>query len=275
VTILVAGGTGTLGRQVVERLEARGLPVRVLTRDAARAAPPAAAHREVVQGDVRDPASLVAAMRGVDLVISAVQGFVGTGGITPASVDRDGNAHLIDAARVAGARFILMSVVGAGADSPMELGRMKYAAEEHLRSSGVAWTIIRATAFLDTWTALLEHMAQRSGRPVVFGRGNNPINFVSVADVATLVERAVVEPELRGRTLEIGGPENLTLNELAARVQRAAGRVGTPRHVPPIVLRVMAVALRPFKPEVARQAQAALLFDTAALSFDARAVHSH
>ena len=166
MTILVAGGTGTLGRQVVERLEARGLAVRVLTRDVARATPPAAAHREVVQGDVRDAASLVAAMRGVDLVISAVQGFVGTGGVTPASVDRDGNAHLIDAARAAGARFILMSVLGLGADSPMGLGRMKHAAEERLRSSGLIWTIIRPTAFLDTWTALLEQLAQGSGRPV-------------------------------------------------------------------------------------------------------------
>jgi uncharacterized protein YbjT (DUF2867 family) len=58
-----------------------------------------------------------------ETVISAVQGFVCSGGVTPASVDRDGNAHLIDAARVAGAGFVLMSVVGAASDNPMELCR--------------------------------------------------------------------------------------------------------------------------------------------------------
>jgi uncharacterized protein YbjT (DUF2867 family) len=269
VTILVAGGTGTLGSRVVERLLARGLAVRVLTRDAARIRARPDAHLEVAEGDVRDPASLVAAMLGVETVISAVQGFVGSGGVTPASVDRDGNAHLIDAARVAGAGFVLMSVVGAAPDHPMELCRMKYAAEERLRASGVAWTIVRATAFLETWIALLERTANGSGRPVVFGRGDNPINFVSVDDVAALIDRVVVDPSTRDKVLQIGGPENLTLNELAAAVQRAARRAGTPRHVPQTVLRMMTVLLRPFRPELARQAHAALVFDRADLALDA------
>ena len=83
---------------------------------------------------------------------------------------------------------------------------MKYAAEQHLRASGVPWTIVRATAFLETWTALLEQTASCSGRPLVFGRGDNPINFVSVDDVAALVERVVVDPSTRGQVFEIGGP---------------------------------------------------------------------
>jgi uncharacterized protein YbjT (DUF2867 family) len=268
VTILVAGGTGTLGSQILERLLARQFSVRVLTRDPARVHSSTGDQPEFVAGDVRDPASLRGAMRGVDTVISAVQGFVSSGGVTPASVDRDGNIHLIDAARSVGAAFVLMSVVGAAPESPLELCRMKYAAEAYLRASGLAWSIIRATTFLETWIGLLERTARGSGRPVVFGSGDNPINFVSVADVATLVERVVLDTSTRGSTLEIGGPENLTLNQLASAVQRAAKRTSQARHVPRPLLKVMSVLLRPLRPDIARQLQAALVFDTADLAFD-------
>ena len=271
--ILVAGGTGTLGRRLVQRLMDRGLAVRVLTRDAARvSACTATEYMEVVEGDVRDRATLRHAMAGVDTVVSAVHGFAGSGGVTPASVDRDGNAHLIEAAAAADASFVLMSVVGAAPDSPMDLCRMKYAAEERLRGSGVPWTIVRATPFLETWIALLEQTASGSGQPLVFGRGDNPIRFVSARDVAALVERVVVEASARSQLLEIGGTEPLSLNQLAAAVQRAAGRVREPRHVPRAILRTMAFALRPFKPDLARQACAALVLDTTELVFDSSAI---
>ena len=226
----------------------------------------------MVTGDVRDRASLGPAARGADVVVSAVHGFAGPGGVSPAAVDCQGNINLIDAARDAGAQVVLVSVVGAAADSPMELSRMKHAAEQHLRESGAAWTIVRATAFLELWIDLLTKTAARSGRPVVFGHGSNPVNFVSVTDVAALVERAVTDPATRGRILEIGGPENLTFNQLAAAVQAAAGRTSAPRHVPPPILRLMASTLGRARPELGRQARAALIMDRADLTHDATSV---
>jgi uncharacterized protein YbjT (DUF2867 family) len=267
--ILLAGGTGRLGRVLAARLTGRGLAVRVLTRDPARATHLAAQGAEVVTGDVRDCASLAPAVRGADVVVSAVHGFTGPGSVTPVTIDYQGNINLIDAARAAGAQFVLMSVAGAAADSPMELFRMKHAAEEHLRASGVGWTIVRATAFLELWIDVLTSTAARSGRPIVFGRGDNPINFVSVTDVAALVVRAVADPAARGRILEIGGPDNLTFNQLAAAIQAAAGRAGTPRHVPPLALRLMAGTVGRLKPELGRQARAALLMDSTDLTHDA------
>ena len=127
---------------------------------------------------------------------------------------------------------------------------MKYAAEQHLRASGVSWTIVRATAFLELWIDVLTKTAARSGRPVIFGHGNNPVNFVSVTDVAALVEQAITSPAVRGRILEIGGPADLTFNQLAAAFQAAAGRTATPRHVPPPILRLMASTLGRVKPEL-------------------------
>lgn len=271
--ILLAGGTGRLGTALATRLAGRGLPVRVLTRDPARAAHLSAQRIEVVTGDVRDPASLARAVRGAQVVVSAVHGFAGTRGASPATVDHQGNVHLIDAARAAGAEFVLMSVVGAAADGPSELLRMKHAAEQHLQASGIRWTIVRATAFFELWIDLLSQTAARSGRPVVFGRGTNPVNFVSVTDVAALAEHAITDPETRGRILEIGGPGNLTFNQLATMIQAAAGRTSASRHVPRAMLRLTACTLGHVKPELGRQARAALIMDQTDLTHDATMIH--
>jgi uncharacterized protein YbjT (DUF2867 family) len=269
--ILVAGGTGRLGTLVVGDLADRGLAVRVLTRTPGKAAH-LSPEVDVVIGDVRDRASLAAAVAGADVVVSAVHGFVGPRGISPRTVDRDGNANLLDAAKSAGADFLLVSIVGASADSPMDLFREKHAAEQQALTSGVPTTIVRATAFLELWVDLLRETAARSGRPLVFGRGDNPINFVSVTDVAAVVEVAVTDRSTRGTTLEVGGPDNLTFNQLASVVQTTDGRLGVPRHVPPPALRLMAATVGLFKPQLRRQAISALAMDHDDMTFDAHAV---
>lgn len=271
--ILVAGGSGRLGTLVVNRLVERGLRVRVLSRELAPAARSTDDQIEWVTGDVRDPRCLGPALAGADTVVSAVQGFTGTGGNSPATVDCGGNANLIDAAKIAGADLVLLSIVGAGADSPMELFRMKHAAEQYAIASAIPTTIVRATAFLELWVELLQKTAARSGRPLVFGRGDNPINFVSVNDVAALVELAVTDATTRGTALEIGGPDDLTLNQLAQAVQDATGRAGTPRHVPRSALWLMANTIGRVKPALGRQARAALVMDSTDLTFDASPLH--
>jgi uncharacterized protein YbjT (DUF2867 family) len=271
--ILVAGGTGRLGTLLVARLVERGLHVRILTRDSTRAGRLAGDLVTVVRGDVRDRQTLGPATAGVDIVVSAVHGFAGPRPNSPATVDRDGNANLIDAAQAAGAELVLISTVGAAADSPMELFRMKHAAEQRAISCGIPTTIVRATAFVELWIELLDQTAARSGRPLVFGRGENPINFVSAADVAALAERAVVDPATRGKILEIGGPDDLTFNDLAQAVQAAAGRAKPPRHVPEPMLRAMANTIGRVKPQIGRQARAALAMDREDLTFDAGPIH--
>jgi uncharacterized protein YbjT (DUF2867 family) len=268
--VLVAGGTGRLGSIVVTALAEQGIDVRVLTRDPSRAAHVQGEHVEVVLGDVRDPGSLTAAADGAGVVVSAVHGFAGPGKVSPASVDRDGNRHLIEAACRAGAELVLMSVVGAAPDSAMELFRMKHAAETALAAGGVPGTVVRATAFLELWIDLLRRTAGGANRPLVFGRGQNPINFVSVRDVAALVERAVTDPATRGQTLEIGGSDNLTLDQLACLVAANRSPGTTPRHVPRPALRIMAATAGRLRPELGRQARAALVMDSADMTFDDR-----
>ena len=128
--------------------------------------------------------------------------------MTPRTVDREGNAHLVTAAEAVGADMVMMSVVGASLDNPMELFRAKCEAENILRASALGWTIVRSTAFVELWAEIM-------AKPIVFGRGDNPINFVAVHDVAAVVERAVSDRSLRGLVLEVGGPSNLTFIEMA------------------------------------------------------------
>ncbi|MEO8841578.1 MAG: NAD(P)H-binding protein [Kofleriaceae bacterium] len=258
MTIAVAGGSGRLGTLLVQRLLARGEHVRVLTRDPERAKHLSGV--EICVGDVRRRDTLTAFVMGASVVVSAVHGFVGTGGVSPATVDRDGNLHLIAAAVAAGAEVVLVSGEAAAPDHAMEMMRMKFAAEQALKASGTRWTIVRATAFLETWIGVMTQTANTTRGPLVFGRGTNPINFVSVHDVAELVVRVALDPSTRGATFDIGGPEDLTLGELAEAVARAK-QLLPPKHIPRAGLRMAAILTTLFKPAFARQCRAALELD--------------
>ena len=202
--------------------------------------------------------------------VAAATGFPGSAGISPQSVDADGTAHLIDAAQRAGVeRFVLLSVVGAGPDSPIGLFRAKHEAEKRLRASSLPWTIVRPTAYTETWGNLMADMVGTKGKVLVFGRGENPVNFVSADDTAALVARATADSTLAGRILSIGGPDNVTFNSFAETLQDVLGTSVRTMHIPRPALRAMAVAMRPFKRPLARMARAAYVMDTQPMGFDA------
>jgi uncharacterized protein YbjT (DUF2867 family) len=269
--ILVAGGTGMLGTKVVGLLRQRQLEVRVLTRDRNRAADLASAGVDIVEGNVGDPAAVQRAVNGVDTVVSAIHGFAGPNNTgSPATVDRDGNRILIKAAREAGVEhMVLLSVWDASPDHPMDLMRMKHAAEEELKASGLAWTIIRPASYMELWCYLLGGPLLEKGKTQVFGHGDNPINWVSAADAARFVELSVIDPELRGRVIELGGPENLTMNEFVEVFRSETTSGGKVGHIPPAAMRVMAVLMKAINPSMARQVHAGIVMNTRPQAFDA------
>src|SRR6266540_1497470 len=236
VMILVAGGTGTLGTRLVRLLSDRGVEVRVLTRDPARAAH--LPHTvQILTGDLREPAAVAAAVRGCSTVVSAVHGFVGPGKPSPESIDRDANLALIQAAATAGVEhLVLVSGLGVAADHPMSLYRAKFAAEQALRASGLRWTIIRPSAYLETWIGVTGAKLAGKGQALVFG------------------------------------PENLTFTQIADQLIAAGGRPGRTRHIPLPMLRAMSVLARPAAPSFARQAQAAVMMNTADMTVDVSAI---
>jgi uncharacterized protein YbjT (DUF2867 family) len=267
--ILVAGGNGTLGRPMVRLLMDAGHQVRVLTRDRklVRDLPDDV---ELVEGDIRSAKDMAAAVRGCKTVVSAVHGFIGKRDTSPESIDRDGNRVLISAAAEAAVEhFVLVSVQAASPEHPMSLHRAKYAAEEMLKSSGLRFTIVRPTAFVETWMTVIGGALAQKGEALVFGPGTNPINFVSVRDVAAVVALAVSgrDATLSNAIVEIGGPENLSFVTIAERLVEASGKPGRIKHIPLAVLRVMATLARPFSPGFARQARAAVVMNTRDMTF--------
>ncbi len=264
--IVVAGGTGLLGRDVVGRLVARGLPVRVVTRDLEHghsALGPLADRVELVIGDVRDAGSLSAAVDGADTVVAAVQGFGGreAGGIK--AVDRDGNRNLVATSARAGVRrFVLLSIHDASATDALALGRAKADVEAALRGTSMTPVLIRPTAYMETWAGIVGGPILGSGRARVFGRGRNPINFVAAADVAAIVDEAVAGSGLDGRTIEIIGPEDLAFDDVVRRFAEALGQPVPIAHVPPAMLRLMSIVLRPVRPILAAQIAAAVVLDS-------------
>lgn len=266
--ILLAGGTGTLGKVLAGTMRDAGLTVRILTRSSDRAAALRKTGLQAVTGDAGNPADLASALSGCTAVVSAISGFGPASGTTPAAVDRDGNVNLVKAAELAGVRlFVLFSMRGASASHALELARMKYAAERQLVGSGLEWTILRPTTILETYTAIMGDSLRKSGVAVVFGRGDNPVNFVSAQDLAAAAVFAL-NGRLAGQAVDVGGPDNLSLNALAALLIERNG-AGRAVHVPLPLLRAAAAGAGVFSPRWARVLGGAVHLAAADVSFEA------
>ena len=213
--------------------------------------------------------SLEPAVAGVETVVSAVHGFNDPARDSLAAVDRDGNANLLSAARAAGAQFVLISTVGAAPDSPMELFRMKYMAEE--RAADLSFRA-RSCARRRSWSCGSRCLNRPPPAPAAHSCSARVRTRSTSSPSATspLWSSALSQIQaLRGQTLEIGGPANLTFDQLAGAVQTACGRTKAPRHVPRLMLRLMASTVGRIKPQLGRQARAALAMDRTDLTFDA------
>ena len=267
--ILIVGASGRLGSLVAELLLAQGKPVRAMTRTPLNLAHLKQQGAEVVSGDLRDPASLLSACQGVEQVLAAAHALAGKGENNPHTVDDAGNRQLIDAAKAAGVKhFVFLSILGVSSDAPVEFFRIKYRTEEYLRESSLSFTILRPSAFMDLWAQLIGQPILEQGKTTIFGRGNNPINFVAVGDVARFVSMALDDPRAYNRVIEVGGPENLTLNQVAEIFERVSGCQAKKRHVPLPMMRVMSILMQPINPALSRQIGLGIYMDTADLRYD-------
>ncbi|MFE6285447.1 SDR family oxidoreductase [Streptomyces sp. NPDC057877] len=202
-TILVTGGTGTLGRHVTERLRAEGHEVRVLS----RSAQPYAVDLSEGGG------GLDAAVEGVDTVVHCASS-PGRGD------DERAAAHLITAARRAGAgHLVYISIVGVDR-VPFGYYKSKLATEKVIEESGLGWTVLRATQFHDLLARVFGALAKSPVLPMPAGISDQPVDVTEVA--ARLAELATSAPA--GRVDDMGGPEVRTLDSLARSYLRATAR---------------------------------------------------
>jgi uncharacterized protein YbjT (DUF2867 family) len=253
VMILIVGATGLLGRATALPLLAQGHAVRALVRDRAKAADLQRQGAEVVLGDLTDPRSLELACKGVDRVFACAHSMLGRGQQASAQVDHVGHSALVVAARDAKVeRLVYTSAMGASANHPIDFFRSKHEIEAVVKGSGMGYTILRPAAFMEHHVHKFNgQMLLEKGFTVIIGPGTKPRNFVAVRDVAPFAIQALTQDDLNGRTLEIGGPDNLGNRDVAAMyiVRARRGRVV---HLPLGVARLMARVIRPLHEGIAR-----------------------
>jgi uncharacterized protein YbjT (DUF2867 family) len=212
--ILIAGGTGTLGAEICQRLRARGLAVRALVRHTANSTRLKALRDAGVNlcwGDLKDADSLRNACHGVDVVISTVSStFSRQAGDSIETVDRQGQLSLIAAARAAGVEHFTLVSIPRNPVRESPLTRAKAEAERSLADSGMAYTILAANYFMEIWLSPALGFDYGRGKVALFGDGRALITWVSYRDVAEFAVRSHLTPGARNRILEVGGPHDLS-----------------------------------------------------------------
>lgn len=297
--VLVLGATGTIGRATVRALARRGHEVVCFVRPTAAgasrpaqaAATPAPAGVSLRFGDVTDPAALARdGIRGerFDAVVSCLASRTGVPRDAWA-IDHDAHVHALAAARAAGVRhFVLLSAICV--QKPLlAFQHAKLAFERQLVASGLAYSIVRPTAFFKSLSGQVERV--KRGRPyLVFGDGTlTACKPIADDDLADYLAGCLDDPQRRDRILPIGGPgPAITPREQGEHLFRLLGRPPRFRHVPVALLDAIVAATSVagrVLPALARQAELArigryyatesmLVLDAATGRYDADATPS-
>ena len=224
-TTLVTGATGNVGSAVVGELAARGVPVRAFVRDPARAAAALGPDLELAVGDFADPASIRAALEGIDVV------FLACGNLPP-QVEYETN--VIEAAARAGVRrLVKLSALGAEPGSRVAFWDWHARIERHLEASGIPSVILRPRYYMTNLLGFVETI--RAAGAVFAPAEGVKVPMIDPRDVAATAAAVASEDGHEGRTYELTGPEPVTFSDVAAQLSEVAGRpVGScPSPTPP------------------------------------------
>ncbi len=253
MNVLVSGGSGFVGREIVRQLVAAGHHVQVLSRGIRRLDPAVRS----VRGSVLDPGSLPEACAGCDAVVHLVGIISEIGGQTFERVHVDGTRNLLVAARAAGVpRFIHMSALGTRPDAVARYHRTKWAAEESVRASGLDWTIFQPSLVFgpgDHFVGLFARISRWSPVLPVMGDGQALLQPVVVDEVARCFAGALQRPESIGRTFDLCGSERLSFDEVLDAILAATGRRRMKLHIPLPIVRLQAAVMEAVFPRVFRR----------------------
>lgn len=224
--ILVTGGTGTAGGEIVSQLAATGTPFRAMVRDVTKAATLKLTGIEVVQGDFDRPDTLPAALKGIDQVMLVSPPM-------PRQAELEG--QMVAAVKRAGVRHIVkFSAMTADPNSKARFPRLHGITERAIIESGIAWTFLRPTFFMQN---LLGLAGMVKGGTIYQPCGDGRAGFVDTADIAAVAVEALTEPGHEGIAYDITGPELLSYDDVARIFAEALGKPVKYQDVPPAVAR--------------------------------------
>lgn len=251
--IVVTGGTGFIGREVVSRLLETGSDQVVITTRTPEKAPHFAGRVEAVQAFAGDATSLGKAFARADVVIHAIQ-FPNhpvedpSRGRTYMEVDGEGTRTAVQVAKNMGVRrFVYISGAGAGQGRPQAWFRAKDMAEAAIRESGLEHSLLRpswiygeADHSMNRFVFFCRHL------PVVpvIGDGTTFVYPISVHDVAHAVADAARREDAKDKALELGGPERLTMDEIIRTIQRVLGKRRPLLHHPGRLMKLLVLPMQ-------------------------------
>jgi uncharacterized protein YbjT (DUF2867 family) len=235
----VTGGTGFVGRAVIQALRAEGCVVRCLVRRGSERDLRGLGAIERVEGDVMAPQTLEEGIAGCDAVVHLVgiireQPAIGR---TFERVHTQGTINVLDAAVAAGVRrYVHMSALGSRPDARSRYHRTKWLAEEAVRGSALPWTIFRPSVIYgrgDQFVTMLADVISRYRFVPVLGAGLHRLQPIPVSQVAIGFASALSRPATVKQTYSVGGPDAVTVVELLDRIGHAMGRRAVRKiHVP-------------------------------------------
>jgi NADH dehydrogenase len=204
-------------------------------------------------GDISDRPSLDAAAAGTERVIHLV-GIIQEGpGFTFRSVHVEGTRNILEASKKAGVRhFFFQSALGSRPDAVSQYHKTKWEAEELVRSSGIPFTILRSSLIYgpgDLFTIRLAEMMKLAPVLPVIGPGKSKVQPIFIDDVATCIVKIVTSDAFLNRVYEIGGPEQLTYEEVTLAIAEVLGIKRPKLHLPLAFMKPMARVLEAVLPK--------------------------
>ncbi|MGW8222730.1 MAG: complex I NDUFA9 subunit family protein [Syntrophobacteria bacterium] len=247
--VFVTGSTGFVGNHVLHTLVDRGHQVRALVRPGSEYKLKQPDKVEVIAGEVTESADLIQGMKGCDAAIHLV-GIIRafpSQDITFERLHTEATANVVAAAKEAEVpRLLHMSALGAREDGSTPYLRTKFAAEEHVRQSGLNYTIFRPSLIFGRGGEAIKMFGDMVKKYVVpiIGDGQYRFQPVSVTTVAQGFEKALEPETAKDQTLDVGGPENVTFDEIMDTLARVMGKSIVKIHMPVLPLRLATSALQ-------------------------------
>lgn len=213
-TILVTGATGNLGSIVLQELTTAGADVRALVRSEEKAVPLREQGVTTLIADYTAPASLGQALAGVHRLF-----LVAPPHLQMAAMEK----NVIDAARLAGVEHVVkISAIGASENQPTHIGQSHAEVEQHLRESGLTYTVLRPHSFMQNQLGNLGSIKAQGALYSSIGDGKIPL--VDARDVGAVAAKVLQTGAHPNEILDITGPEALSHHEVARHISRVAGR---------------------------------------------------